>query len=336
MSGQQTLREIVAAEEAEAAEIENEAVEPIEVETESEDTEQPAEAETVTEDEEVDEIELTLDDEPQVTNKYTPEQALVHKLTKEKKKRQEATSELEQLRAENEALKAGRQPQAVTQPIVSAVTSPQAEPPKPPVLYENGITTPAEYQVAFEQWWKDRAAYDQHQHYQTQQTVKAQQDTQARAQRLAERSAEFIQSNKIKAELATNTIQAGVQGLDEVLGVDGAALDLLDNIGDGSDKLAYYLGKNPEALATAKKLFDDDPRGFKVNTWLTKTAGKLNRKNSTISKAPAPDEALNGDVSVESGHAKSLQKQYDKETDFKKLREISRKAREAGIKLEIR
>ena len=165
----------------------------------------------------------------------------------------------------------------------------------------------------------------------TQKNIQAEQDTTARAQRLAQRSAEFITANRIKPDLATSTIQAGVNGLDDVLGVQGAALDLLDNIGDGSDKLAYYLGKNADALAMAKKLYDEDPRGFKVNTWLTKTAGKLNRKNTKISNAPAPDEALKGDGSTATAGA--WQKKYDDAKDVPAMIKIKSQARAAGVQV---
>ena len=326
MSGLEALRaEIAAEEEAAKSQKPTEEVTPEVDEVETAEEADPIESD---EGEEVDEIDLGLDDEPQVT-KPTAEQSLVFKLTKEKKKRQEANSELEQLRAEIEALKAGKQ---ITAPVQAPRQAPSNnEYPPVPLLYENGLNTPEAYQQAYNQWSRECRNIDNRRVQQDQARVHAEKANSERAQRLAQRSVEFITANKIKPDLATNTIQAGVQGLDDVLGVEGAALDLLDNIGEGSDKLAYYLGKNPDALETARKLFQDDPRGFKVNTWLTQTAGKLNRKNTNISKAPAPDEALRGDGSSSAGAL--LQSQYDKESDFNKLRELRTKARELGITL---
>ena len=325
MSGLEELRAQAAAEEAAESEQSTEDQLDLEVE-EAEKSDESETAVETEESEEVDEIDLSLDDEPQVT-KPTPEQALVFKLTKEKKKRQEATSELEQLRAEIEALKAGSK---------STPVAPQQAPtsnlyPPVPLLYENGINTPEAYQQAYMQWSQECRNIDQRNAQQDQARTNAERETQARAERLAQRSVEFITANKIKAEIATDTIQAGVQGFDEVLGIKGAALQILDNIGDGSDKFAYYLGKNPDALATAKRLFSEDPSGIKVAQWATNTAGKLNRKNSTISKAPTPDEPLAGDGST--AMASKLQALYDKETDFAKLREIKAKAKGLGITL---
>lgn len=297
-----------------------EAVEPVEGEAETEESD------------EVDEIDLSLDEEEDKQSKPTPEQALVFKLTKEKKKRQEATSELEKLRAENEALKSG-QYKAPQQPVQTQnnLATANGYPPIP-VMYEDGVNTPEDYRRAYDNWSQEIRRIDQQRAQAQESTVQAQRQNEERANRLANRAASFISSNKIKADNATNTIQAGIHGLDEVLGVDGAALDLLDTIGDGSEKLAYYLGRNPDALATAKRLFEEDNRGFKVNTWLANTAFKLNQKNTKhISKAPAPDAPLTPDGS--STTAAALQAKYDKETDFVKLKSISRKARELGIKL---
>lgn len=323
MSGLQELRDQIAKdEEQESVEKVEEPILEEEVDEESVETE-PSEDEST---DEVDEIDLSLDDEEDKQRKPTPEQALVFKLTKEKKKRQEATSELERLKAENEALKSGqyRAPQ-------NTVAAQNGYPPVP-VLYEDGVNTKEDYQRAYSNWVERCRQIDQERAQTQQLSADVQRQNQERASRLAERASGFIKTNKIKADNAIETIQSGIHGLDEALGVEGVALDLLDTIGEGSERLAYYLGRNPEALATAKRLFNEDKRGFKVNTWLANTAFKLNQKNTKhISKAPAPDAPLTPDGS--SVTAAALQSQYDKETDFSKLRELSRKARELGIKL---
>lgn len=328
MPGLQELRDQIAKEEEQPQEAETttEVDEP-ELEIEAED-----EAATVESDEsdEVDEIDLSLDDdEDSKQTKPTPEQALVFKLTKEKKRRQEVASELEKLKAENEALKAGQyrapptqQPQQVDD---------QFKYPPIPVLYEDGINTPDQYRKAYEEWERQRQDIDRQRQQRDQQSINAVRLTQERAERLATRASGFIKSNKIKPDMATSTIQAGIQGLDEALGIDGVALDLLDMIGDGSEKLAYYLGKNPQALAMAKQLHSEDPRGLKVNTWLANTAFKLNQKTKHISKAPEPDTPLTPDGP--SASAAALQAKYDKTSDFTEMRELRKKAEKLGITL---
>lgn len=302
--------------------------EPIEeVETEVEEAEEPAPTEE--EAEEVDDIELELDDEDLQASKPTPEQALVYKLTKAKKQKKEAASRAEELERENAELKAKLMaPQApVAQPVQQA---PQVIP--FPDLYDPNINgDKTKYSQAVHEYMQAVNNQGQQVAQQTQAQQQQAQRLSESATRLAEQSSRFIKDNKLNAEKATDKIQAGINGLDEALGLEGAALDLLDTIGEGSEKLAYFLGSNSEALNKVKQLMSEDPRGFKANTWLTKSALKLTRKNSHISKAPAPDEPLAGDGSTATGS--KLQAQYDKETDIKKLMELKRKARVAGITL---
>jgi hypothetical protein len=51
-----------------------------------------------------------------------------------------------------------------------------------------------------------------------------------------------------------------------------------------------------------------------------------------ISGAPEPDQGLKGDA-LEGVVDSTLQKQFDEETDYMKLKEIMRQARERGITL---
>lgn len=327
MSGLEELRAGKAAEDA--VEVEETT---LEVEAEIEEAEPaPVEEET----EEVDEIDFHLEGEEPQASKYTPEQSLVHKLTKAKKQRKEAVSEVEELKRTVEALQAQmtQAPQVQAQPQMAQVP---AYTPKAPELYDADIGGDrAKYDAAMYRYTQGSYQLMQQQSQaevqQTQQAAAHEKAQNERALKLAERSTSFIQSNKVKPEAATNAIQAGVSGLDEALGVEGSALGILEMIGEGSEKLAYYLGKNSEALNTVKQLIAKDPNGLSAVTWLTKTAGKLTRKNQHISKAPTPDEPLTGDGS--SATAAKLQSEYDKENDVSKLVKMRQKARDIGITL---
>jgi len=330
MSGMEELRALAAQEEIEQVDEPKLEVVP-EIEN-PELTPEPIEGETETV--LVDELELELEGEPTPEpTKHTPEQALVYKLTKEKKKRQEAVSELDELKqtvAELKTQLSGNvQPQvapAVTQPIAQPVVIPF------PDLYDadiNGNKTiysqkVHEYMAAVNQQGQQATQ-------QIKQDAAAVQKEQDQAGRLATRASKFIIDNKMNADKATDAIQAGTQALDDITGIHGAGLFMLDSVGDGSEKVAYYLSRNPKALTQVKALFDEDPKGFKAIAWLTKTAEKLKPKNQHISKAPAPDEPLQGDGS--SADSVRLQSQYDKETDIAKLVKLKKQARLAGITL---
>lgn len=311
--------------------------EPIEDEQDAEETEEVAteesegdNSEESDDSEEVDGIDFDDEKAEDQGTKYTPEQALVHKLTKEKKKRQEIAATAEDLASENERLK--RQLAEIEK---GKAPQPTQSVPKVPVMYEDGINTVEQYNQAMAEYWQQQRQMEAKQAEAAAQKQREAEQTQERANRLSERAKNFITSNKIKSDKAVDEITAGVQGLDEMLGIEGTALKLLDTVGEGSEKVAYWLGRNPNALNTVKELVNEDPYGFKLVHWLTVKANEFNSKSlakNRISKAPEPDEPLRGDGNS-SEVAKSLQAQYDKAKDYDELVKIRAKAKAAGIKL---
>lgn len=328
MSGMEELRKL--AEESDEPAQEEPVVE-LAVVPDGEPTLEDGEGETPTlEDEE--HLELELEGEAATKPKYTTEETLLHKLTKRGKQLKGAKSELEQLKEENERLKAGN-----LQPAPVVQTQPVIEPTAPvfPDLYDPNINgDKAKYSQAVHQYMHDFNNAGVQTAAATQQQTKLAADEEARAGRLAQRSATFIteqkeQGRKLSDELAIEAIQAGTQALDDASGMSGAGLFMLDSVGDGSEKVAYYLGRNPSAVATVQKLLKEDPNGFKAIAWLTKTAEKLKPKGKHISKAPAPDEALEGNgQSVSAG---AWQKKYDDAKDVSTMVKIMKDARLAGI-----
>ncbi len=311
----QDLREEVEAQEVEAVEPEVEAVE-------------SQEAETVEDATEVDEIELEIEgEEAPKEQKRTPQDALVYKLTKEKKKRKEADSQVDELQRKVEELEARLQaPKQAPKPQQAS------EYPPVPVLYEDGISTREQYNQAYAKWMNDCKAVDQRKAQQSQQRAVHAEQAQQRAERLAERASGFIDSNKLKADKAIDHIQEGVALLDQAAGLEGAGLILLDSVGEGAEKVAYHLSRNKAAMSHVTQLLKEDPNGLKATAWLTKQAEKLKPKKAHISNAPAPDEPLSGDGATAT--ESQLQAQYAKETDVSKLIALKRQARKLGIKLD--
>ena len=284
--------------------------------------------------EDAEDLELELEGEEATKPKYTTEETLLHKLTKRGKQLKGAKSELEQLKEENERLKAGYQ-----QPAPVVQTQPVIEPSAPifPDLYDAGINgDKAKYSQAVHQYMHDYNNVGTQAEAQTQQQATLAAEDKARAGRLAQRSAAFIteqkqQGRKLSDDKAIEAIQTGTQALDEASGMVGAGLFLLDSVGDGSEKVAYYLGRNPSAVATVKGLLKEDPNGFKAIAWLTKTAEKLKPKGKHISKAPAPDEALEGNG--QTATASAWQHKYDTAKDVPSMIKIKGEARKLGITL---
>lgn len=325
------LRAKAEAEDTEATEAEEpeaeveEPEQPEEPEAEQEETEEP-EAEEA---EESEDFELELDGEPEPDQqKPSPEEALVYKLTKQKQKTREYKTELEELKAEIAALKSGQsQPQPQSQPQQTRHDYPPV-----PLLYENGIDTPEQYQKAYQKWVADCKAIDQRQAEANQQQSEYKGQMEEMTRNLARRVGKFASEHKIKDDRVIGAIEKATSEVDEATKIDGSLAYLLDSVGDGGERVAYYIGTNDVAMSKVKELLQADKSGLKAIAHMTRLAEKLKpRQAKRTSKAPEPDQPLRGDGS--SASAKALQDKYDKARDPQEMLRLRKKARELGHKL---
>lgn len=305
----------------EVAEIEEETLEVAEPEEESTETD---------DDEPSEDFELELDGESEPDQqKPNAEQALVHKLTKQRKKRQEAESEVAELRRQLEELKSGKSAQPTqTQPQAADIDLPTF-----PDMYDKGIDGDrAKYDQAIKAWWKQAKAAEQAQTQKGQQTEQQREQLEQKTVNLAKRTAKFMQENKISEKLVINALERATSEVDAATKVDGALAHLLDSVGDGGERVAYYIGTNETALEQVKALLAKDPSGLSSIAHMTRLAEKLKPKHSRkTSKAPSPDEPLRGDGSPVS--ARRLQEKYDKASSPTELYKLRQEAKKAGVKL---
>ena len=88
-------------------------------------------------------------------------------------------------------------------------------------------------------------------------------------------------------------------------------------------------------MSRIKALLAEDPNGIKATAEMTRMATRLKPKSGkAISKAPAPDEPLQGDGTTKS--SRKLQDAYDKASDKRDMaamKEVKRKAEQLGVKL---
>ena len=312
------------------------------VETESDETleldDQKSEEEVETTEEESEDFELELDepDEPASTEqKPSAKEAILHKMVKERKKRQAAQEEANDLKSEVDKLKAE----------LAKVQNGGQEPVKPqrrefmtkyPDLWDPGIDGDREKLTrAVNQYLHDQRTMQAQQYQQHQQKVQAEQQRRDAFQKMqddtAERLAKFASENKVSAEKAGDALVTATDAIDTAYGQPGAMQLLLNNIGEGSEKVAYLLGTNEGARNRVVKALKDDPSGMRAVVLMTEFKTKIRSK--TISKAPEPDEALSGDGTGSSAVANALQARYDKATDFDELRQIRKEAQAAGVTL---
>lgn len=277
-------------------------------------------------------FELELDGEPEPDQqKPSPEDALVYKLTKQKQKSREYKSELEELKAELKALKEGtQQPQAQ-----SRQQQPAQQYPPVPLLYENGIDTPEQYQKAYQKWVVDCKAIDQRNAEADQQKSEYKRQMEDMTHNLAKRLGKFASEHKIKDERVISAAERATSEIDEATKIDGSLAYLLDSVGDSGERVAYYIGTNDAAMTKIKGLLQQDTTGMKAIAEMTRMAERLKPKHSSrTSKAPAPDRPVKGDGSPAS--SRKLQEQYDKASekrDMKAMREAVRAAEKLGVRL---
>jgi len=310
-------------------------------ETESEEGSSDEEGEDTEEAEESDDFELELDGEPEPDRqKPSAEDALIHKLTKERKKRQQESAkasdrqtEVDELKAQiaemQKAMNTGQQQPQQRQ------TQPEAQYPPVPLLYENGVDTPEQYSRAYQQWVSECKRIDESSNQRKQQSDEYATAMRSKTEGLAKRAAKFATDNKVSVDRVADALNRATDEVDEATNIEGSLAYLLDSVGDGGERVAYYIGTNDNAMSQIKALLKDDPNGFKAIAHMTRLAEKLKPKHSKrLSKAPAPDESLRGDGSPAS--SRKLQEAFDKASktsDLKAMRDVQKQAEARGVKL---
>lgn len=290
------------------------------------------------------EFELDDDPEPEVKPKVQATEALVYKLSKKNRQLQSTKTELEQAKEEIETLKAAQlapvpiKPEVIPKPQEESLADQYGYPPIP-VIYENGINTPADYQTAYMKWEMERRAIDANRVTATTaaetQKTEYKQGMENRLQSLGKDADKFFTDKGIDPERGTDFIANAVNEIDSHSKFDGSLAFLLDAVGEGSAAVAYHLGsksaKGVAALSKVKALIDADPSGLKAVAFMSNLKRDLTPKVRKAKTDIEPDEALVGGNN--SLKASSLQREYDEEQDFSKLRVIMRKAKKLGIEL---
>lgn len=319
-----SLEELRAQVEAEEAEATKEVIE-----EQAEPEEEEAEPEQAEEAELSDDFELELEGEPEPSQqkKVSAEEALIHKLTKQKKRAQAAESEVDTLRKEIEALK-----QSISKPPQPVPVEHMGEP-KFPDMYDAGIDGDRDkYSKAVAKYLADMNKYNSRHSEAEQAQANRKQQLDEVTRNLAIRAAKFSTEHKVSVDRVADAIDRATTAIDSAVNLDGALAWLLDSVGDGGERVAYHIGTNKAAEGHIVGLLKADPTGIKAAAYMARLADKLKPKASKqVSKAPEPDQPLQGDASTM--NAQRLQEAYDKETDFQKLRAIRKRAKELGVAL---
>ena len=237
----------------------------------------------------------------------------------------ESDTEIEKLRAEIEALKAGK------------VATPTARPKRPK---ESDFDTDEAYEAAMDVY-EDSLLQT---HFERAEQTKTIQTTQTQAKEALEKSVDDhytrgvkLQENKgISPEAfakADNTVRAAIEAIRPGQG-DLLADQLIQTLEEGSEMVMYNLGINKSRRAELVSALASDPSGLKAVSYLAglNTTFKLNTKPRQ-SQAPAPAKEVEGDAPV-SPKAGPLKKKHDaamKKGNLQEVFNIRKEGRKAGI-----
>lgn len=246
------------------------------------------------------------------------------KAKKKWKRREEAKdSEIEQLKAEVEKLKSG-----------GVKTTEELKRPDP-LDFENDD----EYEDAREQYILKKIELKNKQ----QEVERKQQEFASRIKMGVddhfERVESFVEERNIDRDVYRAAENVFVQTLDEFFpgkGEDNADY-FLSMLGEGSEKIPYFLGRNKAKLAEFKNLLKEDPGGIKAAMFLGRENLRLNGGATTKPKTKAPKPAADaaGSAAVKgTANEKALRKKYNdfhKSGESSKAWDIKVQARKLGI-----
>jgi uncharacterized membrane-anchored protein YhcB (DUF1043 family) len=214
--------------------------------------------------------------------------------------------------------------------------SPAAQTPSSPIptLEQFGYDE-TQYAQAMQKWVsgtvQNQMQTVQQSEQQKQQLQRFQQDVDAHY----ERAAQLAQKHGIKPEVYQQTdldVRSAVESIRPNQG-DAIIDGLIAQLGEGSEKVMYHLGRNPAKLAEFKNQLASDPSGLKAAVYLGQLKGAALSPPKKASNAPKPPTQITGDSS-RSPSGSALQKKYlaaDKKGDHQAAYNARKAAKAQGI-----
>jgi hypothetical protein len=299
----------------EASEVETEEVAEVEAEPEpTEDEEAEPEAWQLTD-------EQTSDDNVDGGFSGRDIAAAKHKLRAKLEKKH--NSELEALKAEIEALKGGQVNRA--QPISTK--------PKREDFY--GADDPDEaFFDALTDWKLEQRNAQSTAQTQADQYRKSLDDTVGKHY---ERAVELAEKSGISAEVYQNSDLAVRSMIERIRPNQGDLIadQLISTLGEGSEKVMYYLGRNANALAQLEAALLRDPSGMQASVLLGRKLAEVTQPQKRVSRAPAPPKQIQGDSGQgEPANVRKLREKYSnahKKGQIQSAYNVKKEAKAAGV-----
>ncbi|NTU49508.1 MAG: hypothetical protein HGA87_01195 [Desulfobulbaceae bacterium] len=242
-------------------------------------------------------------EEKEETVESAPVSALVKLKRKLKGKIEDRDDEIAQLKAQLEELK--RPPQTASSVI---------QPPKRPRNLD--FNTDEEYEEAMDRYEEAKLIYQTNFIGQNQDQIKrVQQRNQTVEQNVEkhyERAAKLVESTGIKPEIYQHADAAVKQVINAVQPGKGELIfnELVDMVGEGSEKTFFYIGRNKQAQNEFLSLLTEDPTGLKASIYLGRITERISGAKNQSSRAPAPSAQLRGDDASNS-KGSALKRKYE-------------------------
>jgi len=244
-------------------------------------------------------------------------------------KLEKSNDEVADLRAEIEKLK--------TQRLAPAASHDSHQAIKRPML--NDFDTTDEYGEALDEYIEaktlatvQKATNGQ---AQTAQQEQAKEAFTAAVDQHYERAATLAEKYGITAEVYQQADLAVRTAIEQIMPNQGDLVtdQLINSIGEGSEKVMLYVGRNKGKTAQLQQALLSDPTGMKAVAFLGRMSGEVTAPKKRNSQAPKPATQLKGGSAVPvSAEAKALRKTYQAAKGNPQARYDARKAaRKAGL-----
>lgn len=243
--------------------------------------------------------------------------------TKLKGTLREQNSEIEKLRQEIESLKQVKAP-----PVKAAATT------KVPERLD--FETDAEYSAAMRDWMLQETTL-------ANQTVLAktrqQEEIKARDEAVEahyRRAEKLLSDHSISEDLYKNADLKVRQAFEAVVpgGGDLVVDSIIERLGEGSEKVMYFLGRNEDARAKLINKLMTDKTGLSASIYLGELkAQKANAQSNSSSRAPAPASKVKGSNKT-SATVENMKREYlaaQKSGDVQKAIDLKFEAKKSGF-----
>lgn len=292
-------------------------------EVETQETDEAAEPEAV-EGEET-EVESWMQSEEQTSNgEFTGSDIAAAKRKLRAKLEKKHESELDELRAKIASLEANP---AQAQPQTQVKAMPKLE----DFDYDD-----TKYQAAMQQWVGDQVQTAVNTatsaNTQTQQQQAAQAQLEAQVNSHYERAQKLANDNGIAPDVYQQADHAVRSAIDSVLPGSGDAVtdQIIAQLGDGSEKVLFMIGRNPSKREALISKLKNDPTGIQASMYLGELKATASAPTKRKTQAPAPSRKVTGDDSGGVSE-QALKRRYNSAKDPQARFDARREARQAGI-----